>query len=82
MRKADRPWQALHPAIEAALLQWYSRPLERDLRYDMLWLLDKLAGVLSFLCRAFDVPARRLDDGDRTDLPPPEGGISSLRSRR
>ena len=48
----------------------------------MLWFLDKLAGVLGGLCRVFDVPAKRLDDGGRANLPPPEGGVSSLRSRR
>jgi hypothetical protein len=44
----------------------------------MRWILDKLAGFVTFLCRVFDVPPEKMDDGRRGNLPPPSGGISSL----
>ena len=47
----------------------------------MRWYLDKLAAFLAILCRMFDVPPDNLDDGRRGNLPPPEGGISSIGSR-
>jgi hypothetical protein len=47
----------------------------------MRWILDKLAGFLTFLCRAFDVPPENMDDGRRGNVPPPSGGISSLGPR-
>jgi hypothetical protein len=47
----------------------------------MRWVLDKLAGFLSFLCRVFDVPPENMDDGQRGNMPPPSGGISSLGPR-
>jgi hypothetical protein len=48
----------------------------------MLWVLNKLTAFLGFLCRVFQVPAERMDDHSRTDLPPAEGGVSSLRPPR
>ena len=55
----------------------------RRLRYTarMRWILDKVAGFLSFLCRVFDVPPENMDDGRRGNMPPPSGGISSLGPR-
>jgi hypothetical protein len=47
----------------------------------MRWILDKVAGFLSFLCRIYDVPPEKMDDGRRGNLPPPSGGISSLGPR-
>jgi hypothetical protein len=47
----------------------------------MRWILDKLAGFLSFLCRVFDVPPTNMDDGRPGNMPPPSGGISSLDPR-
>ena len=44
----------------------------------MHWVLDKLAAFLAFLCRIFDVPPEHMDDGQRGNLPPPDGGISSI----
>ena len=47
----------------------------------MRWILDKLAAVLTFFCRIFDVPPEHMDDGRPGNLPPPEGGISSMGGR-
>ena len=47
----------------------------------MRFVLDKFAAFLTFLCRIFDVPLEQMDDGRLGNLPPPEGGISSLGSR-
>ena len=44
----------------------------------MRWTMDKIAAFLAFLCRVFDVPLANLDDGQRGNLPPASGGISSL----
>ena len=47
----------------------------------MRWMIDRLAAFLSLLCRAFAVPPENLDDGQRGNMPPPSGGISSLGPR-
>jgi hypothetical protein len=47
----------------------------------MRWILDSLAGFLSFLCRVFDVSPGNMDDGRPGNMPPPSGGISSLEQR-
>jgi hypothetical protein len=47
----------------------------------MRWIVDKLAGFLSVLCRIFDVVPENMDDGRPGNLPPPSGGISSLEPR-
>jgi hypothetical protein len=44
----------------------------------MRWLHDKLAACVAFLCRLFIVAPGNMDDGRPGNLPPPEGGISSL----
>jgi len=47
----------------------------------MHWVLDKLSAAVALLCRIFRVPPENMDDGQRGNLPPPEGGISSLGGR-
>ncbi len=47
----------------------------------MRWFLERVAAFLSFLCRIFDVPPEHMDDGRRGNLPPSEGGPSSLGDR-
>jgi len=67
-----------NPSIRVRRLALGARP-----RYTarMRWVLDKLAAILSFLCRVFDVPPDNMDDGRRGNMPPPSGGISSLGPR-
>ena len=41
------------------------------------WLEDKLAALIALLCVLFEA-APNMDDGRRGNLPPPQGGISSI----
>jgi hypothetical protein len=45
------------------------------------WIEDKVAALIAFLCLLFEVPPENMDDGRRGNLPPPEGGISSIGRR-
>jgi hypothetical protein len=44
----------------------------------MKWILDRLAAFVATLCAWCQVPMENVDDGRPGNLPPPEGGISSL----
>ena len=42
------------------------------------WLEDKFAALIAFLCVLFETAPGNIDDGQRGNLPPPQGGISSI----
>src|SRR5262245_55090663 len=45
------------------------------------WLEDKFAALVAFLCVLFEAAPEKMDDGQRGNLPPPQGGISSIGER-
>jgi hypothetical protein len=45
------------------------------------WIDDKVAALIAFLCFLFEAAPENLDDGRPGNLPPPEGGISSIGQR-
>ena len=42
------------------------------------WLEDKVAALVAFLCVLVETAPENMDDGRRGNLPPPQGGISSI----
>ena len=46
------------------------------------WLEDKIAAFITLLCALFDTPPENMDDGRRGNLPPAEGGVSSMGDRQ
>ena len=45
------------------------------------WLEDKLAAFVAALCLLLETAPENMDDGRPGNLPPPEGGISSIGQR-
>ncbi len=45
------------------------------------WLADKLAALIAFLSALLEAAPENMDDGRPGNLPPPEGGISSIGQR-
>ena len=45
------------------------------------WIGDKLAALIANLCLLLEAAPENLDDGRPGNLPPPEGGISSIGRR-